>query len=75
MSAPSIPPVNYVTNSEGKPVFVQLPIEDWTAFIEEYERLVALLQFKSKLKSAFHEIRQIQKGEKPATTFSEFLQD
>ncbi|MEO6037776.1 MAG: hypothetical protein ABIQ93_05125 [Saprospiraceae bacterium] len=41
MSTPLIPQVNYVTDSEGKPLFVQLPIQDWTLFIEEYQRLVA----------------------------------
>lgn len=73
MPTATIPQVNYVTDNSGKPLFVQLSIQDWTSFIEEYQRLVTLLQFKSQLKSAFREIRQIQKGEKQATTFSEFL--
>jgi hypothetical protein len=75
MPTATIPQVNYVTDNSGKPLFVQLSIQEWTSFIEEYQRLVTLLQFKSQLKSAFREIRQIQKGEKQATTLSEFLHE
>ncbi|MBK6993565.1 MAG: hypothetical protein KA138_06835 [Saprospiraceae bacterium] len=75
MATATIPQVNYVTDNSGKPLFVQLSIQDWTSFIEEYQRLVTLLQFKSQLKNAFREIRQIQKGEKSATTLSEFLHE
>ena len=75
MSTVAVPQVHYVTDSEGNPLFVQLPIQDWTSFIEEYQRLVTLLQFKAGLKNAFREVRQIQKGEKPAITLSEFLHE
>ncbi len=75
MSTVAVPQVNYVTDSQGNPVFVQLPIQDWTSFIEEYQRLVTLLQFKARLKNAFLEVRQIQRGEKSATSLSEFLHE
>lgn len=75
MSTATIPQVNYVTDNSGKLLFVQLPIQDWNSFIEEYQRLVTLLQFKAQLKNAFREIREIQKGEKAATTLSEFLHE
>lgn len=75
MSTVAIPQVNYVTDSKGKPLFVQMPIQDWTSFIEEYQRLATLLQFKARLKNAFSDIRQIQKGEKVATPLSEFLDE
>ncbi len=75
MSTATIPPVNYVTDSQGDPVFVQLPIQEWTSFVEEYQRIFTLLQFKARLKSALMEIRQIQKGEKIATPLSDFLHE
>lgn len=75
MTTSIIPQVNYVTDHNGKPVFVQLSVQEWTSFIEEYQRLASLLQFKARLKNAFREIRQIQKGEKPATTLREFLHE
>ncbi|TAK41253.1 MAG: hypothetical protein EPO28_08815 [Saprospiraceae bacterium] len=75
MSITNVPQVNYVTDNSGKPLFVQLPIQEWTSFIEAYQRLVTLLQFKERLKNAFREIRQIQKGEKQATTLNDFLNE
>ena len=71
----TVPQVNFVTDNTGKPLFVQLPIQEWTSFIEEYQRLVVLLQFKARLKNAFREVRQIQRGEKPATSFNDFLNE
>lgn len=64
MSTATIPQVNYVTDNAGKPVFVQMPIEEWTSFTDEYRRLATLLNFKTRLKNAFREVRQIQNGEK-----------
>jgi hypothetical protein len=75
MSNTSIPQVQYVTDSKGKPVYVQVPIKEWRNFIEEHQRLVILLQFKERLKGAFREIKQIQKGEKQAITFNDFLNE
>lgn len=70
-----LPPVNYVVNDEGKPVFVQLSVQDWNSFLEEYNRLKNLAIFKERLKKAFTEIRQIQKGEKKGTSLTEFLNE
>jgi hypothetical protein len=70
-----LPPVNYVVNDKGKPVFVQLSVQDWDIFVEEYNRLNNLAIFKERLKTAFTEIRQIQKGEKKGTSLTEFLNE
>lgn len=37
----SIPQVNFVSDNSGKPVFVQIPIQEWAAFVAEYQRLAA----------------------------------
>jgi PHD/YefM family antitoxin component YafN of YafNO toxin-antitoxin module len=70
-----LPPVNYVVNDKGKPVFVQLSVQDWDSFVEEYNRLNNLAIFKERLSTAFTEIRQIQKGEKEGTSLIEFLNE
>ena len=75
MSAAAIPQVNYVTDSKGQPVFVQMTVQDWAFFVEEYRRLATLLAFREGLKNAFREVRQIQKGEKQAVTLAEFLHE
>lgn len=68
-----LPPVNYVVNDQEKAVFVQLSVQDWDSFVQEYNRLKNLTIFKERLKTAFREIHQIQKGEKKGTLLTEFL--
>lgn len=70
-----LPPVNYVVNDKGKRVFVQLSVQDWDIFVEEYNRLKNLAVFKERLTTAFREIRQIQKGEKKGTSLTDFLNE
>jgi hypothetical protein len=75
MKTDMLPLVNYVVNDQGKVVFVQLSVQDWDSFVEEYNRLKNLTIFKERLKTAFREIRQIQKGEKKGTSLTEFLNE
>lgn len=75
MKTDMLPPVNYVVNDQEKVVFVQLSVQDWDSFVEEYNRLKNLTIFKERLKTAFREIRQIQKGEKKGTSLTEFLNE
>lgn len=71
----TIPQANYVVDKEGQKIFVQLSLQDWENFVNEFKRVESLLFLKSKLKNAFREIRQIQKGEKQGTTLNDFLND
>ena len=75
MKTDMLPPVNYVVNDQVKVVFVQLSVQDWDSFVEDYNRLKNLTIFKERLKTAFREIRQIQKGEKKGTSLTEFLNE
>lgn len=69
------PRVNYVLNEKGVPVFVQLSVQEWEVFLNDYKRLSQLLRFKSSLKAGFEEIRQIQKGDVKGTTLKDFLNE
>ncbi|MBK9461676.1 MAG: hypothetical protein IPN94_20195 [Sphingobacteriales bacterium] len=60
----TIPETRYVVDSHGKKIFVQLAVGDWENLMNELNRLETLLNFKTKLKSAFREVRQIKRGEK-----------
>jgi hypothetical protein len=64
-----------VVDKEGQKIFVQLSLQDWENFVNEFKRVESLLFLKSKLKNAFREIRQIQKGEKQGTTLNNFLNE
>jgi hypothetical protein len=69
----TIPQANYVVDKEGQKIFVQLSLQDWENFVNEFKRVESLLFLKSKLKNAFREIRQI--GEKQGTTLNNFLNE
>jgi len=71
----TIPQANYVVDTEGEKIFVQLNLKDWENFVMEFKRVESLLNIKTKLKSAFREIRQIQKGDRQGTTLTEFLKE
>ncbi len=69
------PQINYVVNEKGIPIFVQMSVTEWEKFLDEYKRLKAIATFKERLKTAFKEIRQIQRGEKQGTTLTDFLNE
>jgi hypothetical protein len=71
----TIPKANYVIDNQGQTIFVQLEIQEWENFVSEYKRMESMLFIKNKLKNAFREIRQIQKGEKKGTPLNEFLNE
>lgn len=69
----TIPKANYVVDHQGQKMFVQLSLQDWENFVAEFKRMKNLLVMKNKLKDAFREVRQIQKGEKQGTSSNDFL--
>ncbi len=71
----TIPQANYVINNQGQKMFVQLSLEDWENFVNEFKRMENMLFLKDKLKNAFIEIRQIQQGKKQGTTLNDFLNE
>ncbi len=64
----TVPKTNYVLDSQGQKVFVQLSVQEWEHFIHEFRRMESLLSFKKKLKNAFREVREIQRGERVGQT-------
>ncbi len=71
----TIPQANYVVDNQGQKMFVQLSVQDWENFVNEFKRIESMLLLKNKLKNAFQEMRQIQKGEKQGTTLNDFLNE
>lgn len=70
-----LPEANYVIDTQGHKVFVQVSIQDWENLIQEIERLENLLAFKAKLKEAFREVRQIKRGEIQGISLSELIDE
>ncbi len=69
----TIPQTNYVLDNQGQKAFVQIPVKDWENFVNEFKKMETMLLLKEKLKNAFKEMKQIQKGEKQGTTLHDFL--
>lgn len=71
----ALPKYTLVNNPQGQPVFVQIPMEEWAKFVEEFQRMQALLKFKKRFQSAFLEVRDIKNGRKESVTLSDFLHE
>jgi hypothetical protein len=71
----TIPQPRAVLDAQGNPTLVQLPAEEWTAFVREVQRMSTLLRFESGLTDAFREVRRVQSGKERGTTLGEFLQE
>jgi hypothetical protein len=70
-----IPQTNYVIDSNGQKVFVQIAVQDWEHLIKEIQQLEQLLKFKAQLKNAFREVRQIKQGKKIGTPLSALINE
>ena len=70
-----IPHTNYVIDSKGQKKYVQLSVEDWDLLISEIQRLENLVKFKSNLKEAFREVKEIKTNKKTAKTLSELIDE
>jgi hypothetical protein len=71
----TIPHANYVVDNQGQKMFVQLTVQDWENFVNEFKRIESMLLLKNKLKNAFTEVRQIQQGQQQGTTLNDFLNE
>lgn len=70
-----LPEANYVVDTQGHKVFVQVSIQDWENLIQEIKRMEDLLAFKAKLKEAFREVRQIKRVEIQGISLSELIDE
>jgi hypothetical protein len=60
----TIPNAKYVIDNQGQKINLQLPVKEWEKFIQEFKRIETLLSLKKKLRNAFMEVGQIQRGER-----------
>lgn len=67
--------VNYLTDSKGNKIAVQIPFPQWSRLLEDYNRLKQYTKLKTNLKISFKEIEEIERGDREATTLSEFLNE
>jgi hypothetical protein len=67
--------INYLTDSQGNKIAVQIPFAQWSEFVKDYNRLRQYTKLKNNLKISFNEITEMESGKARATTLSEFLNE
>ena len=65
--------IHYVSDSEGNPQAVQLPIEAWNRVVSKLKKYERTLQVKSDLEEAFMQVDQLRKKKAKKKTLSQFL--
>lgn len=67
--------INYLTDNSGNKVAVQIPLNQWSELMDDYNRLKQYYDLKEILTESFREIEEIEKGAKSAPSLSEFLDE
>lgn len=67
--------IQYVSDSEGKPQAVQLPLTDWERLISKLNKYEQTLKIKSDLKEAFAQVAHLKKSKKKKQSLNDFLNE
>jgi len=67
--------INYLTDSKGNKVAVQIPFKEWDELIRDYNKLSQYHRLKVNLRKSLREIEMIENGKKTASSLSEFLNE
>ena len=67
--------ISYISDSNGKPLAVQLSFQDWEKILNKIKKLEQIFKIKSDLTEAFREVEKIRKGKLKKQTLSEFLNE
>ncbi len=67
--------LSYLTDTSGKQVAVQIPINDWVLFQKEFETLQRKLEVLQGIKDALLEVRIAKKEKRKLQTLTDFLNE
>ncbi len=67
--------LQYIHDSQGKQEAVIVPIEQWQAFLQDYQRLLQYERLKKGIKEAFREVKAIRSGKQKSVSLKEFLDE
>ena len=65
--------LQYLSDINGKPQAVQLPLNDWEKVIAKLKKYEQTLKLKSDLKEAYEEVAILKKSKAKKETLTEFL--
>jgi predicted transglutaminase-like protease len=67
--------LQYLSDSDGEPRAVQLPIADWKKVLEKLKKYEQTLKIKSDLTEAFEEVAFLRKSKEKKQTLTDFLDE
>ena len=65
--------LQYLSDINGKPQAVQLPLNDWEKVIAKLKKYEQTLKLRSDLKEAYEEVAILKKSKAKKETLTEFL--
>lgn len=67
--------LQYLSDINGKPNAVQLPLNDWEKVLYKLKKYEQALKIKSDLKEAFEEVALLRKSKEKKQTLTDFLHE
>ena len=67
--------LQYVTNTEGVPVAVQIPLLEWEKLMQELGELRKKIEILQGIKEGIREVRQASKEKRKLQTLTDFLNE
>ena len=67
--------LQYLSDINGKPQAVQLPLTDWEKVLSKLKKYEQALSIKTDLKEAFEEVALLRKSKEKKQTLTDFLNE
>jgi hypothetical protein len=67
--------LQYVSDSNGKPLAVQMPVTEWKKVLAKLKKYEQLLQIRTDLKEAFQQVEILRKTKSKKQTLTDFLNE
>lgn len=67
--------LQYVSDKNGKPQSVMLPLSDWEKLMKKLARYEQVLKIKSDISEALEQAKELKKSKQPKTTLTDFLNE
>jgi len=65
----------YVTDTNGKPKMVQLPLSQWKRIVSKLEKYEQVLKLKEDLQEAFNEVESMKGKKNGKKTLSSYIHE
>jgi hypothetical protein len=67
--------LQYLSDTNGKPQAVQLPLADWEKVLARLKKYEQTLKIRSDLKEAFAEVTLLRRSKEKKPTLTDFLNE